>query len=240
VQAARILGRAIQMISIVLPTLNEAQTIPTALRALEPLRGGDVEIVVVDGGSADETVDAAKPMADRVEIAPRGRASQMNVGAKVARGDVLLFLHADTRLPENAMPLIEAALRDQSCHWGRFDVRIEPPRPLLRLVAWSMSLRSRLSGIATGDQAIFVRASVFRDIGGYPDIPLMEDITLSRRLKRHGAPACLRQYVTTSGRRWEKNGILRTILLMWRFRLAYYFGADPARLAERYGNAPRR
>jgi rSAM/selenodomain-associated transferase 2 len=227
------------MISIVIPVLNEAQTISAALRALNPLRGGDVEIVVVDGGSTDGTVDAAKPMADRVEIAPRGRASQMNAGAKMARGDVLLFLHVDTRLPENALPLIDAALRDQACVWGRFDVRIEPLRPLLRLVAWSMNLRSRLSGIATGDQAIFVRASAFRDVGGYPDIPLMEDIALSRQLKRLSAPVCLHQRVTTSGRRWEKNGILRTILLMWRLRLAYYFGADPAWLAERYDYAPR-
>jgi rSAM/selenodomain-associated transferase 2 len=228
------------MITIILPTLNEAQTIHEALRALKPLRGDEVEIIVVDGGSTDGTVDAARQFCDRIELAPRGRASQMNAGGRAARGDVLLFLHADTRLPEMAMALIRAALRDPARHWGRFDVRIDPPRPLLRIVAWSMSLRSRLSGIATGDQAIFVRTSAFRDVGGYPDIPLMEDIALSRRLNRVSAPACLRQCVTTSGRRWEKKGILRTILLMWRLRLAYYFGADPAQLAARYGYAPRR
>lgn len=227
------------MISIILPTLNEAQTIRTALQALAPMRSNEVEIIVVDGGSTDATVDEAKPLADRVEPARRGRASQMNMGAQISRGDVLLFLHSDTILPQSAISSIAMALSKSDRLWGRFDVRIDPPRPLLRLVAWSMNLRSRLTGIATGDQAIFVRRETFERVEGFPDIPLMEDIALSRALKHLSAPVCLRARVTTSGRRWEKSGILRTILLMWRLRLAFFFGADPERLAERYGYARR-
>ena len=227
------------MISVILPTINEAGSIRTALEALAPLRKGEIEFIVVDGGSTDGTCEEAARLADRVETAPRGRASQMNHGAYIARGDLLLFLHADTRLPVSAADFVRAALSDPSRHWGRFDVRIEPLRPLLRLVAWSMNFRSRITGIATGDQAIFVRKSAFNHVGGYPDIPLMEDIALSRRLKRLGPPVCLSEKAVTSGRRWERGGIVRTTLLMWRLRLEYFLGADPARLARRYGYAPR-
>ncbi|WIM06144.1 MAG: TIGR04283 family arsenosugar biosynthesis glycosyltransferase [Candidatus Nitricoxidivorans perseverans] len=222
-------------LSIVMPVLDEAAGIADALAALAPLRAAGAEVIVVDGGSDDATVARATPVADRVLTAPRGRASQMNAGAAVARGDVLLFLHADTRLPEDAAALIERALAAGSA-WGRFDVAISGRSAWLPMVAAMMNLRSRLTGIATGDQAMFVSRDVFAAAGGFPDIPLMEDIALSRRLRSR--PACIAQRATTSGRRWERQGVWRTILLMWRLRLAYFFGADPKRLAIEYGHAP--
>ena len=222
------------MLSIIVPTLNEAGGIATALTRLEPLSRHGAEVIVADGGSPDGTVELARPLADKVVLAPRGRASQMNAGAAVATGDVLLFLHADTVLPEGANALIPV---DQA--WGRFDVRIEGRHPLLRLVAVMMNLRSRLTGMCTGDQAIFVRRALFAEIGGYPDIPLMEDIALSKILRRRARPVCLAQPVTTSGRRWETRGVMRTILLMWRLRFDYWRGVDPRELAIRYGYRPR-
>jgi rSAM/selenodomain-associated transferase 2 len=186
-------------------------------------------VVVADGGSEDGTRDIAAPLADRVLLAPRGRARQMNAGAAVASGAALLFLHADTRLPPQADHLIFASLNGNS--WGRFDVRIESVHPLLPVVAFAMNLRSRLTGIATGDQAIFVRREAF---AGFPEIPLMEDIAFSKAMKRRSPPACLRERVTTSGRRWERDGVLRTVLLMWRLRLAYFLGSDPDELARQY------
>jgi rSAM/selenodomain-associated transferase 2 len=164
----------------------------------------------------------------------------MNAGARLARGFVLLFLHADTILPDGADRLIAEALADQAYAWGRFDVRIAGRHPMLAVVAVLMNLRSRLTGIATGDQAMFVRREAFEQVGGFPDIPLMEDISLSRSLKHLSRPACLAAKAVTSGRRWERNGLFRTVLLMWRLRLAYFLGADPAKLARRYGYAPRR
>ena len=184
---------------------------------------------MVDGGSDDGTPQLAAGLCDRLLDAPRGRALQMNAGARAARGDALLFLHADTRLPPEADRAVLESLRSRA--WGRFDVRIEGRHPLLGVVGRLMNLRSRLTGIATGDQAIFVRRDAF---AGYPEIALMEDVALCKALKRRGPPACLRLRVTTSGRRWETRGVVRTILLMWRLRLAYALGADPARLAERY------
>jgi len=216
------------MLSIVIPVLNEAETIRAALEPLQALRERGAEVIVVDGGSADATVALAAALADRVVPAPRGRARQMNAGAAIARGDALIFLHADTRLPADADRLVAGH------DWGRFDVRIESRIPLLRLVAAMMNLRSRLTGIATGDQAIFAGAGFFRRAGGFPDIALMEDVAFCARAKRLAPPACLRARVTTSGRRWEKHGVLRTVLLMWRLRLAYYMGADPDELARRY------
>jgi rSAM/selenodomain-associated transferase 2 len=211
-------------LSIVMPVLNEAATIRAALEAL---RG--YEVIVADGGSSDGTPDIAAGLCHRVVDAPRGRARQMNAGAAAARGDALLFLHADTRLPPNAAQLVLAAL---STHrWGRFDVQIDGRHWLLGVVACAMNLRSRVTGIATGDQAIFVRRDAFT---GFPEIPLMEDIAFSRAMKRHGWPACLRERVRTSGRRWESRGVLRTIVLMWRLRLAYFFGARPEDLARVY------
>src|SRR6267143_357066 len=195
------------------------------------MRPSGHEVIVVDGGSDDGTASLAAPACDRLLIAARGRALQMNTGARAARREALVFLHADTRLPERADELILAALARAS--WGRFDVRIASRRPLLGVVACAMNLRSRLTGIATGDQAIFVRRDAFPD---FPEIPLMEDVALSRLLKRGGPPACLRSRVTTSARRWEAHGVLRTILLMWRLRLLYALGAAPQRLARDYAD----
>jgi rSAM/selenodomain-associated transferase 2 len=222
-------------LSIIIPVLNEAAVIVTALEALAPLRSRGAEVIVVDGGSADRTAALAEPFADSVITSARGRAVQMNTGAAVARGDVLVFLHADTRLPPDPDRIILDGLARSGRAWGRFDVSIEGRHPLLRVVATSMNARSRLTGIATGDQAMFMTRKAFTGVGGFPDIALMEDIELSRRLKRISPPLRLRARVTTSSRRWENRGVLRTILLMWRLRLAYFFGASPDDLARRYG-----
>lgn len=221
-------------VSIVVPVLDEAAAIAAALSPLQAARAAGAEIVVVDGGSRDGTAALAAPLADRVLVAPRGRASQMNAGAAAGTRPSLLFLHADTVLPADALVAVEAALRDRA--WGRFDVAIDGADPLLAVVAAGMNLRSRLTGIATGDQAIFVRRAAFDSLGGFPAIPLMEDVAFSRAARRAlGPPACLDSRVLTSGRRWERHGVLRTIVLMWRLRLAYALGADPHRLARRYG-----
>jgi len=221
-------------LTIVVPVLNETPAIVPCLRELAGLREHGAEVIVVDGGSSDATVEAAAPLADQVLRGPRGRARQMNAGAAQARGDTLLFLHADTRLPGDALAAIQSALATPRAHWGRFDVRIAGRPRMLRLVAGLMNLRSRISGIATGDQAIFVRRDSFARVGGFPDQPLMEDIELSRRLRALSRPACLRQRVTTSGRRWERGGVWRTIALMWRLRWLYWTGTPPERLAELY------
>jgi rSAM/selenodomain-associated transferase 2 len=231
-------------LSIILPVLNEQTGIAAMLKNLSGLRARGAEVIVVDGGSRDRTVALAQPLCDRLIAAPRGRAAQMNAGAGVARGDVLLFLHADTVLPADADRLVLEGLaasgRSSSSRiWGRFDVRIEGHHPLFPLIAATMNLRSRLTGIATGDQAMFVDKSAFAAIGGFPDIALMEDIVLSRRLKRLGRPLCLRARALTSGRRWEKHGVVRTILTMWRLRLAFFLGAQPDKLAASYGYVPR-
>ena len=226
---------------IVMPVLNEGATLAISLRALKPLRERGAQVVVVDGGSTDDTWAIARALADQVLLAPRGRAAQMNAGARWdgrPRADVLLFLHSDTRLPAEADGLISAAMQN-GADWGRFDVRLDSGQTLLRLVASMMNLRSRLTGIATGDQALFVRREVFERVSGFADQPLMEDIELCSRLRKISAPACLRQRVTTSARRWEQHGIWRTMVLMWRLRLAYFLGANPHTLAQRYGYAPR-
>jgi rSAM/selenodomain-associated transferase 2 len=218
-------------LSVVVPALNEAAQIGACLLALAPLRSRGHEVIVADGGSDDGTPALARALCDRVIAAPRGRASQMNAGARAASGDVLLFLHADSRLPPGADELIASSL-EIHC-WGRFDVAIDSRHSLLKVVACAMNLRSRLTGIATGDQAIFVRRDAF---GGFPEIALMEDIAFSKAMKRRGPPACLSARVATSGRRWERRGVLRTIVLMWRLRLLYFFGAQPEDLARLYRN----
>jgi rSAM/selenodomain-associated transferase 2 len=223
-------------LSIVMPVLDEGEGIAATLDRLSDLRALGTEVTVVDGGSRDATIQRARPRVDRVILAPRGRALQMNAGAEKASGNVLLFLHADTRLPADADHIVLSGLERSGRAWGRFDVKIEGRSALLRVVAWFMNIRSRLTGIATGDQAIFVRRAAFQAAGGFPAIPLMEDIALCKRLKRVSPPLCLRDCVTTSGRRWEKNGVVNTMVLMWRLRLAYFFGADPKKLAQQYGD----
>jgi rSAM/selenodomain-associated transferase 2 len=225
-------------LSIVMPVLDEAAEIEAALSALAPYRRRGVEVIVVDGGSSDGTAERARMLADRVIAAARGRSLQMNAGATAARGDVLLFLHADTQLPENADRLVLDGLAVSDRVWGRFDVRIEGGG-LLGLISLIMNWRSRLSGIATGDQSLFVTRAAFDSVGGFPPIALMEDVVLSAKLKRIGRPCALRARVTTSARRWRRHGTLRTVLLMWRLRLRFFLGADPAKLARVYGYAER-
>jgi len=220
-------------LSIVMPVLNEAAGIEAALRALSSLRTRGTEVIVVDGGSRDGTPALAAPLADRVLTAPQGRAAQMNAGAAVATGDVLLFLHADTQLPTDADRLVIEGLQRSGRVWGRFDLQFDRGRRL-RLVALMMNLRSRFTGIATGDQAMFVTHASFEAAGGFPAIALMEDVALSARLRRIGRPLCCAERVTTSGRRWRQRGTVRTILLMWSLRLRYIMGADPARLLRAY------
>jgi rSAM/selenodomain-associated transferase 2 len=224
-------------LSIVMPVLDEGERIGAAIDALAPLVARGAELIVVDGGSRDGTADRARACGAVVLEAPRSRAAQMNAGAASARGGSLLFLHADTRLPDGADGLIAQALRTHA--WGRFDVRIDGRHPMLRVVAAMMNLRSRLTGIATGDQAMFVTRAAFEQAGRFPQQPLMEDIELSARLRRVGRPACLAARATTSGRRWERDGAWRTILLMWRLRFAYWRGAPPAELHRRYYGPPR-
>ena len=221
-------------LSIIVPMLNEAAGIETTLRLLAPLRARGAEVIVADGGSTDASVALASALADAVVHAPRGRAVQMNAGAAAARGEVLLFLHADTLLPADADARVLQGLDGGQHAWGRFDVEISGRSPMLPVIAAMMNLRSRLSGIATGDQAIFVRRAAFVAAGGFPAQPLMEDIELSRRLKAHSAPLCLAQRVTTSGRRWETRGVWRTIFLMWRLRLRYSLGTGAETLVKEY------
>jgi rSAM/selenodomain-associated transferase 2 len=223
-------------LSIVIPVLNESANIHAALSRLADYGRRGVEVIVVDGGSTDGTARIASTLAAPVIAAPRGRARQMNAGAAAASGDAFLFLHCDCVLPHDADRLVLDALAQPAAMWGRFDVRIEGRHPLLRVIAALMSARSRLTGIATGDQAIFVRRDAFERAGRFPDISLMEDIAFSKAMKRISRPLCLRAKVTTSGRRWEKNGVVRTMILMWRLRLAYFLGSNPASLAKRYGN----
>ena len=226
-------------ISIIVPVLNEAQGISESLAALAPLRARGHEVIVVDGGSSDKTPDLARRAADRVVSAPRGRASQMNAGAALARGEVLVFLHADTRLPEGAGARILQGLAASGRAWGRFDVRIEGASVFLPVIAFFMNLRSRATGIATGDQAIFVRREAFERAGRFPSLELMEDIALSRSLKRFSRPLCLADKAVTSGRRWERHGVLRTVLLMAWLRLAFFLGAPPAKLVRLYDGERR-
>ena len=221
-------------LSIIVPLLNEAPQLPGQLESLQRMvRDGD-EVILADGGSEDDTVAIAEAAGFTVVKAPRGRARQMNAGAALATGQVLLVLHADTRLPNEAHACIERALANGEHVWGRFDVRIAGRAFMLRVIGRLMNLRSRLSGIATGDQAMFVTRACFETLGRFPDQPLMEDIELSKRLRALSRPACIRHRVTTSGRRWETRGVWRTVLLMWRLRWNYWRGVPAQKLADDY------
>jgi rSAM/selenodomain-associated transferase 2 len=233
-QCATAAARPTPLLTIIVPALNEGGVIGGLMASLAPFRVRGVEVVVVDGGSTDGTAEAAGPGADRVIVAPCGRARQMNAGAAAAHAPVLLFLHADTRLPANADQLVLNGLGAAGLEWGRFDVRIEGASRWLRLVAAFMNLRSRVTGIATGDQAMFVTRPALDAVGGFPDQDLMEDVELSSRLKQRGPPLCLRPPVVTSGRRWSARGVARTIILMWWIRLLYFLGVAPDRLARLY------
>ncbi|WP_456377464.1 TIGR04283 family arsenosugar biosynthesis glycosyltransferase [Thiolapillus sp.] len=222
-------------ISIIIPTLNEAKHIEATLETLQPMRKRGHEILLADGGSSDDTTLIAAPMVSKLLECKAGRAAQMNTGARQAHGEILWFIHADTLAqPDMDEELIEALSTSKSS-WGRFDVSLSGSSYSLRIIERMMNWRSRLTGIATGDQGIFVRRNMFEQIGGFPSIPLMEDIEISTRLKKTaGKPLCLHSKLLTSSRRWESRGVLHTVLLMWRLRLAYALGASPADLAKRY------
>jgi rSAM/selenodomain-associated transferase 2 len=221
-------------LSIIIPALNEAANIGAVLQPLQPMRARGVDVIVVDAGSVDTTREIAALLADRVLTSEPGRAKQMNAGANVATGDVLLFLHADSILPANGDELIKDALSNSRFKWGRFDVNIAGTHGMLPVVAWFMNHRSRLTGIATGDQGIFVNRETFIKLGGFPDQPLMEDVAFCSRMLGVSRPNCLAARIITSGRRWEKHGVWRTIFLMWRLRLNYFMGADPIQLHRTY------
>lgn len=222
------------LLSIVVPMLDEAAGLPELRAHLAPFERRGCEVLLVDGGSSDESFGIAQRLGFHVIASDRGRARQMNAGAARSHGERLLFLHADTLLPPQADTLVVDALESGRSVWGRFDVRITGTAPALPVIAWAMNHRSRLTGIATGDQAMFMTRAAFERAGGFPDQPLMEDIELSRRLRSLSKPACLTAPVLTSGRRWEVRGVLRTTLLMWRLRFAYWCGTPAQSLAARY------
>ncbi|TYC59039.1 glycosyltransferase [Marinobacter sp. BW6] len=220
-------------LSVIVPVWMEAAGVTDTLRALQPIRARGHEVIVVDGGSSDRTVELARPLCDRVVVSEKGRAVQMNAGAAAAKGDLLLFLHADTRLPDNTLEHFADFVRSRHA-WGRFDVRLSGERPLFRVIGWFMNQRSRLTGICTGDQAMFVRRDAFEALGGFHPMPLMEDVEFSRRLCLVSRPFCINEPVVTDSRRWQKHGAWRTILLMWQLRWRYWRGESPESLAQTY------
>ncbi len=220
-------------LSIVIPTLDEGEVIATLLTALQPLRSMGGELILVDGGSRDRTCEQAASLVDCLVFSPAGRALQMNRGAQAAKGEWLWFVHADTRLVERPADYLAAILASRA-GWGRCDIRIDGAQPIFRVIERMMNWRSRLSGIATGDQGLFVRRTLFKQLGGFADIPLMEDIELCRRLRARERPNALSLRLQTSARRWQRQGVWRTLVLMWRLRLAYFLGGDPERLARDY------
>lgn len=221
-------------ISIVIPVLNESSHIRDCLERLQSWRIRGHEVIVVDGGSDDHTLASVNGLADIKLTSPKGRAIQMNTGARKARGDVLLFLHADTWLQENADQLIDYEMNNKNKCWGSFNIRLSGHNPLFRIIEFMMNIRTRLTGIITGDHAIFISRDLFDETGGFSEIPLMEDIEFSKRLKNISSPVCLKQKVISSSRRWEEGGIIRTIFLMWLLRLRYYFGTNPEKLVTSY------
>jgi len=220
-----------------MPVLNEAGVqaaeFEQCLQRLQQYRDSGHELIIIDGGSDDDSFEIAQRYADRTIQCNRGRAIQMNAGARQTDADILLFLHADTQLPVNAIEAVTRTINERH-YWGRFNVRLADGHFLFRIIERLMNLRSCITGVATGDQVMFVRREIFETVGGYPRQPLMEDIELSKRLRGLGWPACLRQKVIISSRRWRKFGIVRIVLLMWRLRLAYFLGVSAERLAEQY------
>lgn len=221
-------------LSIIVPTLNEATQIGATLQKLSPWRARGAEVILVDGNSIDDTVELARDVVDQVVVSESGRAIQLNAGARVANGDIVLFLHADTLLPAPPVREFDAAIASASCQWGRFDVRLDSPGLAFRIIEKMMNWRSRISGIATGDQAIFIRRELFEAVGGFPLIALMEDIELCACLKKNSQPVCIRATVTTSARRWQGSGIAATVIKMWCLRAAYFLGVSPRRLGDWY------
>ncbi len=227
-------------ISIIIPCLNEAKHIAATLTPLQSLRQRGHEVILVDGGSDDDTPSLARPMVDLLCHAETGRARQMNHGAALATGDALCFLHADTLCPENIDQLITHSLQhSRKKMWGRFDVRLSSPAWPFRIIEWFMNKRSCLTAVATGDQGIFICRNIFTRLGGFADIPLMEDIEISKRLRRISRPVCISQHLVTSSRRWEQQGILRTMILMWSLRLRYFLGSSAGALARSYSRHAR-
>ncbi|KHF24760.1 TIGR04283 family arsenosugar biosynthesis glycosyltransferase [Solemya velum gill symbiont] len=221
-------------ISIIIPALNEAETIEQTLSCLQMMRGRNCEVILVDGGSNDATMDLAGPLADRILTCEKGRANQLEHGVKHSTAPLIWFLHADTRVPENTDEVIEIALEKQDATWGRFNVRLDGRHPLFRIIEKMMNYRSCITGICTGDQGIFVRRDTLEAIGGVPRQALMEDIELSKRLKTTASPLCMKQVLVTSSRRWQEKGVIRTVLLMWYLRAAYAFGVPAGKLARLY------
>ncbi len=220
-------------VSIIIPVLNEELNLPVTLYNLQSFRRNGHEVIVVDGGSKDNSLLLAQEGADFVIVSKAGRALQMNNGAAVATGDIFLFLHCDTSLPDNALKLVVYYSHREN-YWGRFDVRLSSNKRVFRVIEQLMNWRSRLTSVATGDQAIFIKRSLFNRIGGFSEIALMEDIETSGVLKKYSLPVCLRQKVITSSRRWEKNGVFATVLLMWKLRLLYFFGVSADKLSQKY------
>ena len=221
-------------ISFILPVLNEAALIQAQLQQLQIYRDAGHEVLLIDGGSADGTVENAAGLTDRIEISQPGRSVQMNLGAELAQGEFLLFLHIDTSLPARADWLIDEAIQHSHRQWGWFDVRLSNPTFPYRLIAAAMNLRARWSAVCTGDQALFVEARLFHRLGGFPSIPLMEDVAISKLLRRSGRPVCIRTAALTSARRWEQQGLLKTMVLMWWLRLQYFLGVSPLVLVKKY------
>lgn len=222
-------------ISIIVPVLNEAADIQNTLCNLRHACNADDQIIVVDGGSSDDTCTLAEALCNQVVVSEKGRARQLNAGAAVAVHSILWFVHADTAVPANSASIVARALKNTPS-WGRFNVKFTSPKAAFSVIAFFINWRSRLTGVATGDQAIFISRELFDSVNGFPDLPLMEDVDISKALKRHQPPVCLKERVTTSSRRWEKNGVLRTVLLMWKLRLLHFLGVPASRLAEQYRN----
>ena len=222
--------------SLIIPALNEAEQMPALLADLQGLRAHGCELILVDGGSQDATCLQAEGQVDQLLTSQPGRAKQMNCGAQAARGEWLFFLHADTRLTSEAGQRLLKVSRQETRNWGRFDVRIEGQHPLLRLVALMMNQRSRWTGIATGDQLIFMHRSLYQAVAGFPDQPLMEDVEISKRLKAFSQPLACQEKVITSGRRWDDKGFWKTVALMWSLRWRYWRGIPAELLAEEYSS----